>query len=112
MVTPVLLDRSARAKAVTGFDKSAFTIDWKHREVRCPAGRTSSHWNIEGTINQALDIAGTRRARYRGLPEVRPRHAFSATAVSIARLDARWTDPPLRGPRTSRLERLGYRLTA
>ncbi|MFD5514116.1 transposase [Streptomyces sp. NPDC127051] len=45
MVTPVLIDRSAQARAAEGFDKNAFFIDWKNREVRCPAGRTSSHWN-------------------------------------------------------------------
>ncbi|MGR8008149.1 transposase [Streptomyces hypolithicus] len=45
MVTPVLLDRSAQAKAAEGFDKNAFTINWKTRQVRCPAGKTSSHWN-------------------------------------------------------------------
>ncbi|MFD1277281.1 hypothetical protein ACFQ51_51885 [Streptomyces kaempferi] len=39
MVTPVLLDRSAQAKADTGFDKTAFTINWKTRQVRCPATR-------------------------------------------------------------------------
>ncbi|KPI17338.1 hypothetical protein OV450_8018 [Actinobacteria bacterium OV450] len=141
MVTPALLDRSTQARAAEGFGKNAFTIDWKNREVRCPAGRTSSHWNpvkqhgkdaivitfsvltcrdcpfqqqcttskpgrrmltlrprelhenltraraeqktdtwknkhalragVEGTVNQALDITGIRRARYRGLPKVR-----------------------------------------
>ncbi|MFE7243467.1 hypothetical protein [Streptomyces sp. NPDC057580] len=45
MVTPVLLDHSAQAKAATGFDKSAFTIYWKARQVRCPAGQSSAHWN-------------------------------------------------------------------
>jgi hypothetical protein len=35
MVTPVLPDRSAQAKAAAGFDKTAFTIDWKTRQVRC-----------------------------------------------------------------------------
>ncbi|MET7458587.1 transposase [Streptomyces sp. NPDC005574] len=182
MVTPVLLDHSAQAKATEGFDKNAFTIDWKTRQVRCPAGRTSSHWNpvkqhgkdaivitfsvltcrdcpfqqqcttskpgrrmltlrpkelhenlararaeqktdtwknkyalragVEGTINQALDVTGIRRARYRGLPKVRLQHAFSATALNVIRLDAYWTDSPLRRTRTSRLERLAYRLTA
>jgi hypothetical protein len=146
MVTPVLKDHSTQAKAATGFDKNAFTIDWKTRQVRCPAGRTSSRWNpvkqhgtdaivitfstltcrscpfqrqcttskigrrmlplrpeephealararaeqktdtwknkyalragIEGTINQALDLTGIRRARYRGLPKVRLQHAL------------------------------------
>ncbi|MEU9015819.1 transposase [Streptomyces sp. NPDC048479] len=45
MVTPVLLDHSAQAKAATGFDKSDFTINWKTRQVRCPAGQSSAHWN-------------------------------------------------------------------
>ncbi|MCY0962524.1 transposase [Streptomyces sp. H27-H5] len=182
MVTPVLLDHSAQAKAAEGFDKNAFTINWKTRQARCPAGRTSSHWNpvkqhgkdaivitfsvltcrgcpfqqrcttskpgrrmltlrpeelhenlararaeqktdtwknkyalragVEGTINQALDITGIRRARYRGLPKVRLQHAFSATALNAIRLDAHWTESPLRRTRTSRLERLAYQLTA
>ncbi|MEJ8632094.1 transposase [Streptomyces sp. MS2.AVA.5] len=182
MVTPVLLDHSAQARAAEGFEKNAFTIDWTTRQVRCPAGRTSSHWNpvkqhgkdaivvtfsvltcracpfqqqcttsergrrmltlrpkelhenlararaeqktdtwknkyairagVEGTINQALDITGIRRARYRGLPKVRLQHAFSATALNVIRLDAYWTDSPLRRTRTSRLERLAYHLTA
>jgi transposase len=182
MVTPVLLDRSAQAKAAEGFDKNAFTINWRTRQVRCPAGKTSSHWNpvkqhgtnaivitfsvltcrdcplqkqcttsktgrrmltlrpkelhenlararaeqktdtwknkyalragVEGTINQALDITGIRRARYRGLPKVRLQHAFSATALNVIRLDAHWTTDPLTRPRHSRLERLSYRLSA
>ncbi|WP_190195434.1 transposase [Streptomyces minutiscleroticus] len=31
---------------------------------------------IEGTINQALDVTGLRRARYRGLPKARLQRAF------------------------------------
>ncbi|MEU0664257.1 transposase [Streptomyces lavendulocolor] len=62
-------------------------------------------------INQALDLTGMRRARYRGLPKVRLQHAFSATAINIARLDAHWTHTPTR-PRTSRLIQLSYQLTA
>lgn len=64
---------------------------------------------IEGTINQALDVTGIRRARYRGLPKVRLQHAFSATAINIVRLNAHWSDHPLRRVRTSRL---AYQLTA
>lgn len=44
MVTPVLLDHSPQARAAEGFDKSAFAIDWKARQVRCPAGATSATW--------------------------------------------------------------------
>jgi hypothetical protein len=45
MVTPVLLDHSAQARAAEGFDKSAFAIDFKARQVRCPAGRTNINRN-------------------------------------------------------------------
>jgi DDE family transposase len=45
MVIPVLLDHSAQAKAATGFGKNAFAIGWKAHQVRCPAGRSSAHWN-------------------------------------------------------------------
>ncbi|MFD3471259.1 transposase [Streptomyces sp. NPDC058682] len=65
---------------------------------------------VEGAVNQALDVAGIRRARYRGLPKVRLQHAFSATTLNIVRPDAWWTIDPLRTARTSRLERLSHRL--
>ncbi|MEV0925292.1 transposase, partial [Streptomyces spongiicola] len=64
----------------------------------------------EGTINQALDVTGIRRARYRGLPKVTLQHIYSTTALNIIRLDAWWTTDPPRKPRTSRLERLSHQL--
>ncbi|WP_338897334.1 transposase [Streptomyces sp. TG1A-60] len=67
---------------------------------------------VEGTVNQALDMTGIRRARYRGLAKVRLQHLFSATALNVIRLDAYWSTTPLSRPRTSRLERLAYMLTA
>jgi len=69
---------------------------------------------IEGTINQALDVTGIRRARYRGLPKVRLRHALSATALNVIRLDAHWSteDAPPALSRTSRLTRPSYRIGA
>ncbi|MEU3462915.1 IS1182 family transposase [Streptomyces sp. NPDC006733] len=67
---------------------------------------------IEGTINQALDVTGIRRARYRGLPKVRLQHAFSATALNVVRLDAYWSDQPLGRVRTSRLDQLAHKLAA
>ena len=44
MVTPLLADHSPQAKADQGFAKSAFRIDWKARQARCPQGRTSTGW--------------------------------------------------------------------
>ncbi|WP_373297070.1 transposase [Streptomyces brasiliensis] len=70
---------------------------------------------IEGTINQALDVTGLRRARYRALPKVRLQHAFSATALNVIRLDAHWKPGHTAlSPRTSRRFRhqLGHRSAA
>ncbi|MDT0544803.1 transposase [Streptomyces lonegramiae] len=58
--------------------------------VRARAEQKTETWkakyalraSVECTINQALDITGMRRARYRGLPEVRLQHAFPATALT------------------------------
>lgn len=43
MVTPVLLDHLAQAKAATSFGKNTF--GWKARQVRRPAGKSSAHGN-------------------------------------------------------------------
>ncbi|WP_235990253.1 MULTISPECIES: transposase [Streptomyces] len=88
--------------------------------VRARAEQKTETWKakyalragVEGTINQALDITGIRRARYRGLPKVRLQHAFSATALNVIRLDAYWTGHDRHHTRRSRLEHLAYRLTA
>src|SRR5206468_679781 len=66
---------------------------------------------VEGTVNQALDRTGIRRARYRGLPKVLLQHVFSATALNVIRLDAYWTGPPT-NPRTSQLTRLRDQLAS
>lgn len=45
LVTPALLDYSAQARAGTGFDKTAFGIDWDARQATCPQGKTSASWS-------------------------------------------------------------------
>jgi len=45
LITPVLLDHSAQARAAGGYAANNFTIDWKHQAVTCPAGQMSSSWN-------------------------------------------------------------------
>jgi transposase len=42
LVSPVLLDNSARAGA--GYDKAAFAIDFDARQATCPQGTASSSW--------------------------------------------------------------------
>jgi hypothetical protein len=45
MVTPAVLDQSPQARAGTGFDKTAFTIDFDTRQVTCPQGNSSANWS-------------------------------------------------------------------
>ncbi|MDH6222914.1 IS5 family transposase [Streptomyces pseudovenezuelae] len=44
LLGPILADNSRQAKADSGFDKSAFTIDWAHERAICPRGATSASW--------------------------------------------------------------------
>jgi hypothetical protein len=44
LVTPLLADTSAQAKAGAGYDRSAFAFDFETRTATCPQGRTSSAW--------------------------------------------------------------------
>src|SRR5512142_248735 len=44
LVTPVLLDHSAQARAGAGYGKAAFTFDFATRTATCPQGVPSSSW--------------------------------------------------------------------
>ncbi|MFC4117044.1 transposase [Nonomuraea zeae] len=61
---------------------------------------------VEGTVRQAVAVAGVRRARYRGLAKVHLEHVFSAVALNLIRLDAWWNGHPLDRTRTGHLARL------
>jgi hypothetical protein len=44
LVSPLLLDNSAQARAGAGYDKSAFAVDFDTRQATCPQGVASSSW--------------------------------------------------------------------
>jgi hypothetical protein len=44
LVSPLLLDNSAQARAGAGYDKAAFSIDFDARQATCPQGTASSSW--------------------------------------------------------------------
>ena len=44
LVSPMLLDTSAQARAGAGYDKAAFAIDFNARQATCPQGVASSTW--------------------------------------------------------------------
>lgn len=45
LLGPLRIDNSAQARSKTGFDRSAFTIDWDHQQVTCPQGVASTIWS-------------------------------------------------------------------
>jgi Transposase DDE domain len=44
LVSPLLLDTSAQARAGAGYDKAAFAVDFDARRATCPQGTASSSW--------------------------------------------------------------------
>jgi transposase len=44
LVTPLLTDTSAQARAGSGYDRSQFEIDYGTRTATCPQGTTSQRW--------------------------------------------------------------------
>jgi transposase len=45
IIGPVAADPSWQAREATGFDNSAFTIDWAARAATCPRGKRSTKWH-------------------------------------------------------------------
>ena len=45
LISPLLLDHSAQARAGQGYDKAAFTFDFDTRQGICPQGNTSTSWS-------------------------------------------------------------------
>jgi hypothetical protein len=45
LVSPLLLDTSAQARAGDGYDKAAFAVDFDARQATCPQGTASSSWS-------------------------------------------------------------------
>lgn len=56
LLGPVSSDPSWQARDDQGFDISAFLIDWDHRTVTCPQGKTSRKWTLrqDGNISQVV----------------------------------------------------------
>jgi IS5 family transposase len=45
LVTPMLADVSAQARAGAGFQAAAFNVDFDKQQVTCPQGKTSAAWS-------------------------------------------------------------------
>ncbi|MDT3439425.1 MULTISPECIES: IS1182 family transposase [unclassified Pseudofrankia] len=58
LVTPLLEDSSAQARAGAGYDRSRFTIDFDRRTATCPKGQTSSSWSPARNRGQDVIVIG------------------------------------------------------
>jgi Transposase DDE domain len=45
LLGPLRLDNSPQARTRSGFDRTAFTIDWDNHRVTCPQGVTNTIWS-------------------------------------------------------------------
>ena len=106
---PVCASSKVRRRAITVFPREIHELQQATR-----AAQDSKHWRrlyqrragIEGTMNQAANSLGLRKARYRGRRKVTLEHYLGATAINMTRLDAYFTHQPLDRTHTSRLIRL------
>jgi hypothetical protein len=78
LITPMLADHSAQARAGAGFDRAAFTIDFDREQATCPQGQTSSSWT-PATQRGADTIVITFAATTCGPCPVRERCTTSRT---------------------------------
>jgi len=44
LITPMLADTSPQARAQSGYDRTAFTVDFDNQQVTCPQGQTNASW--------------------------------------------------------------------
>jgi DDE family transposase len=54
LVGPVAPENSWQARAKKGFDSTAFVIDWKAQQARCPQGHLSQKWQVRAGVQAPL----------------------------------------------------------
>ena len=62
IVGPVAADPSWQAREATGFDNSAFTIDWETHTATCPQGNQSRKWQPDTDVS-GQDVIQIRFAK-------------------------------------------------
>ena len=106
---PACTGSKVRQRRITVYPRELHEIQQAARSAQ-----SSNNWRadyqrragIEGTMNQAANTIGLRKARYRGLKKVELEHYLGATAINITRLDAYFTHHPLDRTHNSQLIRL------
>jgi transposase len=64
LVGPVAADASWQAREQTGFDHTAFQVDWDAQTVTCPQGSTSVQWHAKTDVSgvPVIDVRFARSA--------------------------------------------------
>ncbi len=57
LIGPLLADTSAQARAGHGYARAGFTIDYDHKTVTCPQGKTAASWTPCTQRGQAAAVA-------------------------------------------------------
>ena len=115
LVSPMLLDTSAQARAGAGYDKASFAFDFDAQQATCPQGIASSSWNpcrqrqdeaivVSWPNDRVHALPGTPAVHQRPAP---PDHAAPPRAARSARqrphrADLGAVEGPLRRPRRRR----------
>jgi transposase len=103
LVTPLMTNNSAQARAGTGYDLTRFTIDFDARQATCPTGQSSVGWyparnrgaetinvKFDGATCHACPVvqqcspASTTLGRYGRQLGILPREAYEAQAAARA----------------------------
>ena len=111
---PACTSSKIRRRRITAYPREIHELQIHELQKATQAAQASKDWRhlyqrragIEGTMNQAANSIGLRKARYRGRKKVELEHYLGATAINITRLDAYFTHRPLDRTHTSRLIRL------
>jgi transposase len=99
LVSPMLLDHSAQARAGAGYDQASFTIDFDARQATCPQGAISSSWSPASQRGTDAIVVSWPRTTCKPCPaktlctkgsrrhlSIRPREEYQALAEARARL--------------------------
>src|SRR5436305_5717023 len=101
---PECTTSKVRRRGLTVYPRELHEIQQAARSAQGSKGWRADYQRragIEGTMNQAANTIGLRKARYRGLKKVELEHYLGATAINITRLDAYLTHQPLDRPHSS-----------
>ncbi|HEV2348160.1 MAG TPA: transposase [Actinocrinis sp.] len=113
---PAYTSSKIRRRGITVYPREIHEQQQAARSAQSSKGWRADYQRragIEGTMNQAANTVGLRKAKYCGIKKVELEHYIAATAINVIRLDSYLclTDQPISRGHTGRLLRLHTTLT-